>query len=62
MLDKEIMDDVERWLNTPELQHRPNASMISFLADIHRQWRTKQKITAKQKAYCIALLNKHWKK
>lgn len=60
MTDKELMDDLDRWLNTPALQFRPNAGLISFLASVHRNWRTYGKISVKQRNYTVALLNKHW--
>lgn len=62
MTDDDLMKDLDRWLTTPELQHRPNSELISFLASIHRQWRTNKKISERQRNYTCALLNKHWKK
>lgn len=60
LTDDELMKDLERWLNTPELQHKPNAGLISFLASVHRNWRIKNRISTKQRNYTVALLNKHW--
>lgn len=60
--DEQLMADTEQWLLTPELQWNITWRQINFLADIHRQWRTQGRISQKQRAYTIAILNKHWRK
>ena len=47
--DDELMNDLNKWLTTPELQHRPNAGLIELLASIHKQYRTKGRITERQR-------------
>ena len=62
MTDEELMCDLNKWLITPELQHRPNSDLIAFLSSIHLYWRINNRITEKQRNYTCALLNKHWTK
>ena len=57
--DKELMDFAHKWLDTPELQHRPNERAISFIAAICLHWRQKGTLSAKQKQYVEAILYKH---
>lgn len=60
--DEQLMEDTLKWLTTPELQYLPNDKTFYFLSSVHLQWRTKKKISLKQRAYVIQILNKHWKK
>jgi hypothetical protein len=53
------MDFAHKWLDTPELQHRPNERAISFIAAICLHWRQKGTLSAKQKQYVEAILYKH---
>jgi hypothetical protein len=60
MNDHELMADALKWLTTPELQYQVTERPLSFVASVHRQYRTNNKISAKQRTYVIAILNKHW--
>ena len=57
--DQELMDFAHKWLDTPELQRRPDHRSISFIASVALHWRQKQFITKNQRAYVEAILHKH---
>ncbi len=59
MTDEELMNYAQHWLDTPEIQRLPNSSVISFIADVCRHWRTEKKISKKQRGWVITFLNKH---
>lgn len=61
MTDEELMAEAQLWLDTPSMQNRINGRVISFIADICRHWRVEKYISLKQRAYVVALLNKHTK-
>lgn len=62
MTDEELMNQAHKWLDSPELQRNPNHRVIGFIADVCRYWRKEKYISQKQRAYVVALLNKHTNK
>jgi hypothetical protein len=59
MTDEELINYAHKWLDTPELQKRPNERAISFIASVCLQWRQTNKISFKQRQYLDAILYKH---
>ena len=60
--DEQLMADAFKWLTTSELQYMVTERPLNYVASVHRQWRKTNKISPTQRAYTIAILNKHWKK
>jgi len=60
--DDELMSDALKWLTTPELQHNISERPLGYVASVHRWYRKHGKISASQRTYTLAILNKHWKK
>lgn len=57
----EIMKAALYWLEHPETQRRITGRELSFVANVHLQYRQGNKISAKQKRYVVALLARHSK-
>lgn len=61
LTDDELMSDALKWLTTPELQYMVTERALGYIASVHRWYRKHGKISANQRSYTIAILNKHWK-
>jgi hypothetical protein len=59
LTDQQLMDLAHKWLDTPNMQRRPNSYVVSFIADVCRHWRKENFISIKQRVIMEALLTKH---
>ena len=62
MTDELLMAQAQHWLDTPDIQRNVSWRSIGFIANVCLYWRQHKKISAKQRDYVVALLDKHtWK-